>query len=279
MLLQMVRHFVGIFSEFENYAYLTILRTFFCYLIVGSTDMTVTEVTIIRNGVSESILDLVPDVDLAPGESTTVVQTDVIDRCVAGTYETITNVDAESNGNKICVGTDQYIFEIPRTCFVDAEILCVNEDGTPCTELQPPVGICSIGDTVDVVRFTINPESCDSSSNSQDNDFVCTDTRPMPPVGTNVQVTCVDGSNIIYGPNVVQVGEAITIGSPAVGSLPDTITCTITNENGNREYQQTTINTSGEVTLLLKDTFGAFELEACEAEGVVEDCIEEITYR
>lgn len=85
--------------------------------------MMVTEVTIVRNGVSESILDLVPDINLSPGESTTVVQTDTIDRCVPGSYETITTVDAESNGNKVCVGVDRYEFEVPVACFVDVSSL------------------------------------------------------------------------------------------------------------------------------------------------------------
>jgi hypothetical protein len=156
---------------------------------------------------------------------------------------------------------------------------CVGPDGRPCTEIEPPQGTCSIGDEIDVIRFTVNPDNCDATQNSQGSEFVCTDTNPMPPVGQNVRITCVDGTSVIYGPNVVAVGDVITVGDPAVGNLPDSLTCTITSPNGNTVYQEVSFNTSGDVILVLKDQFGALQVEGCDIDdGTTRDCLAATTY-
>jgi hypothetical protein len=202
------------------------------------------------------------------------------DICIEGTYETTTRVEANPPQGFPCEATETYIFEVtpPGTCNVDVEIECKLPDGTPCVDIESPNGLCTIGDSIDVIRFRVNPESCDDSQNSQDDISVCTDSNPVPAVGTNVRVTCVDGSNVIYGPNVVAVGDIITVQDPNGGPLPDSITCTITNGNGNTEYQEVSINTSGDVQLELKDTFGALEVEGCDAEGVEQNCPTEVEY-
>lgn len=155
----------------------------------------------------------------------------------------------------------------------------MNDDGTPCDELVPPEGTCSVGSEIDTVQFRVTGDSCSDSQNSQDDDFICNDDNPMPGEGSTVLVSCSDGSNVIYGPTLIVIGDVITIEGPNGGPLPDTMTCSITNEEGNFLFQETTLNTSGDVTLVLKDSFGALQLESCEVDNVVQDCIEEITYR
>lgn len=146
---------------------------------------------------------------------------------------------------------------------MQAEIECRGPDGTPCVDIESPNGLCTIGDEIDVIRFRVNPETCEDSQNSQDDVSVCTDGNPMPPVGQTVRVTCVDGSTVIYGPANVIVGDIFTVNNPNGGPLPDSITCSITNESG-FEFQEVSINTSGDVQLELKDTFGALEVEGCD---------------
>ena len=52
-------------------------------------------------------------------------------------------------------------------CFIDAEISCFDEMGSPCTNIVPPSGQCSVGATIESVTFTVLPNTCEDSSNSQ----------------------------------------------------------------------------------------------------------------
>ena len=151
-------------------------------------------------------------------------------------------------------------------------------DGTPCEDLVPPVGQCSIGNDLETLQFRITNDQCIESSNNQSDDFVCTEgTTPIPAEGSTVTVTCSSDGSVV-SQETSTVGGTITVQDSAGGLLPDMMTCVITDENDD-ELQSLTINTSGDVDLYLQDKFGALQLESCKVENEEEQvCIVPITY-
>ena len=155
----------------------------------------------------------------------------------------------------------------------------MSDDGTPCEELAPPPGQCSVGDEIQVLKFRITDCTCDDSLSTQDENFVCDESEiDIPGDGSTVQVSCVnaaDGS--VMFEETSSVGAAIEVGDAAT-ALPEVIVCTVTDESGS-ELQVLTINTSGDVDLYLKDKFGVLQLESCAVENQPpQECIIPIVY-
>jgi hypothetical protein len=73
-------------------------------------------------------------------------------------------------------------------------------------------------------------------------------------------------------PMVVSSGDTFTVQNPA-GPLPEILNCSISDGSGDK-IQRDVINTSGNVTLQLKDTYGAFQVESCDELS----CIETLCY-
>lgn len=78
----------------------------------GDTDLTVTELDIERDGVTEDLISLVPDRELSPGESTTAEEMDVIDVCVDQTVITIGVVEGVSPDGVKVEDEDVYDFVV-----------------------------------------------------------------------------------------------------------------------------------------------------------------------
>ena len=161
-------------------------------------------------------------------------------------------------------------------CDVDVEIDCKLPDGRPCESLEPPPNNqCAVGALTDTVQFSFQDCTCGPTANNQGSEASCDDAAPIP-FTEPVTVSCTDeasGSIMNVRPTTVNPGEVFTVTSPGGGILPDKIECTIENDNG-RILQTNVIDTSNDVSLQLKDKFGALQLEACDDFT----CIETVCY-
>jgi hypothetical protein len=132
-----------------------------------------------------------------------------------------------------------------------------------------PDGTCSTGSDIETVRFRLEFCKCEEGRNTQGGD--CVDEDTLPPSGETVRITCADGDDTLLFSSNVMEGDDVTITGD--GALPDAVTCSIFSTGGDL-LQSFTIDTSGDTDLFLKDKFGSFTLESCDAQ----DCIMEVTY-
>jgi hypothetical protein len=72
---------------------------------------------------------------------------------------------------------------------------------------------------------------------------------------------------------IAMPGDEISVPG-GTGPLPQAITCVVSSTDGVTEYQKVTVNTSGNVDLFLKDTFGSLQLQSCDAN----DCLRPVEY-
>jgi hypothetical protein len=172
----------------------------------------------------------------------------------------------------------QYVF------FSQVDIDCVAFDGTPCEDLSPPpgscsVGSCSVGNKIEVAKFKVTDCTCDRSFSTQFDNFVCEDTgTAIPPEGTPVLVSCARSDGTVFFEETSPIGSTIEVTDSANPGLPDVMTCTMIDEPGN-ELQTFTVNTSGDVDFFLKDKYGMLQVEACEVENMLPQvCIVPLTY-
>ena len=155
---------------------------------------------------------------------------------------------------------------------MQAEITCLNENGTPCNETVSPEGVCSTGSAVSTLRFVLNFCTCEESSNTQAGFLDTCEDMATFPTGEAVRVTCAGSDTILIFSQNVEEGDSILLETEG-GALPEETTCSVFSTIGD-VLQTFTINTSGDVNLLLNDKFGSFELEAC---GDL-NCVEEVTF-
>jgi len=164
-------------------------------------------------------------------------------------------------------------------CLVDVTIECASSDGTPCGNIVPPNGVCALGGVIENVVFSYNPARCVQSNNVQGTEAYCEGFAPL--VAGPVTVSCsnlANGAPMSVEPSVVNPGEAFGVSSSSPGvPLPDKIDCIYENGGGTK-IQQVYIDTSGDVTLDLKDTFGSFTLESCAPNGMERTCLEVLSY-
>ena len=155
---------------------------------------------------------------------------------------------------------------------VQVTLDCFDENGTPCNDLARPEGPCSVGKSMNTVRFQLEFCTCEESRNTQEMfDDNCQDLGPLPGPEESVRISCASPSGATLFSDTIQDRNDIIIND--AGPLPEEITCTISSTTG-QALQIFTINTSGQVDLYLKDKYASFELEACDAL----DCITNVTY-
>lgn len=244
----------------------------------GEIDMDITTLERTRNGETEDLLSLVPDTTLTPGEQTTVVEVEMLDICLDATYETSVVVEADPPQGVPCFDDASFVFNVAVDCRVDVEITCAALDGTDCQELQQADGECFKLGGVTSARFKYVNCACGDSLETQDDDhFTCTDENGGLN-GDSIVVICLDEQNQLVGgtPVMVDVDETFTLSDPA--GLPNQLTCTLSDNDGNA-LQVVTLDASGESELRLKDKFGGLEVESCSnANGRSHDCLKEIVY-
>jgi hypothetical protein len=92
----------------------------------------------------------------------------------------------------------------------------------------------------------------------------------------------VTGANLTVIPSSVEEGDIFTVlSNVANGTIPDSIDC-IYLDGGKTKIQQNIIETSGDVSLNLKEKFGAFTLMSCDSGSIggsgVKTCLETLSY-
>ena len=171
----------------------------------------------------------------------------------------------------------------PVPCDIDVAIDCVTSTGLPCNELQPPNPVCSSGSDITAVSFGYSANACNPAGNSQGPETFCDDFVAID-ASVSVTILCRDANMITTGlvvepPNVPQ-GGVFTISAPSGGSLPAKVDCIILGPS-ETQLQQVVVDTSGDVSLNLRDEFGAFTLLACgddNAVGGVQSCLASLSY-
>lgn len=116
-----------------------------------------------------------------------------------------------------------------------------------------------------ILDLTVPMENC----NFQEEYYTCEDSNGGPPADAEVLIACVDlAADTVFSSNTVIEGRNVTVSEDR--GLHDSIRCSVTSTNEMILYQEVTLNTSGDVNLLLGNKFGGLQLQASDDQ----DCIE-----
>ena len=155
-----------------------------------------------------------------------------------------------------------------QDCLIDVTLLCqTDQQSVECTDIQPPPSArCAsqfLNETIQEISFKFIPSSnCSESRNQQGIDSQCFDFIPMTEDQTaRVQCSDLTGSPLTVSPVIIEAGDTFSV-SKTGGPLPEKINCVLSRLD-NAPLQQNIIDTSGTVELDLKETYGAFEVIAC----------------
>jgi hypothetical protein len=105
---------------------------------------------------------------------------------------------------------------------------------------------------------------------------MCEDFTEFAASSETVVVGCTDtatGTTMDVQPVVIGEGNVFTVSNPEGGALPSSVTCSLSDENGEM-IQTNAFDVSGAVALNLKDRFGALVLDSCDDTS----CLETISY-
>ena len=121
--------------------------------------------------------------------------------------------------------------------------------------------------------------NCSDSRNSQgSNNFVCTgeDGAILPSSGVTIACFDQDVGNELASLMPLFANELVVTGSNG-SALPMGIICNVTNSTGEL-LQEVSLKTTGSVDLFLKDTYGVFQVEACQVGTITKNCRQPIVY-
>jgi hypothetical protein len=169
----------------------------------------------------------------------------------------------------------------PVACDVETTIDCVTSDGLPCNELQTPNPMCAIGSAVTAVTFGYSGNACNRTGNTQGQEAFCQDIAAIN-LSQTATVLCRDAevlaTGLVVEPPMIPIGGVFTVSAPN-GSLPDKVDCILL-DSAENQIQQVGIDTSGDVSLKLRDEFGAFTLLGCGESGMpgAQSCLDTLTY-
>ena len=83
---------------------------------VGPNDMDLSELERTHNNVTESLVHLLPVMNLRPGDVTQVTETVEVDICKEADFTTYVSVEANPENGLVCFDEDEYLFEINPPC-------------------------------------------------------------------------------------------------------------------------------------------------------------------
>jgi hypothetical protein len=257
-----------------------ITQVIYSYILsnTGEIDMDITLLERTRNNITSNLLGSIPDPELSPGDTTTVIEFEQLDLCVDGAYVTRVRVEADPPDGFPCFDEDTFEFIIDNQCRVDADISCTSEDGVDCMDLQQQDTVCYGGADLTTVRLLYRDSTCLESTDTQGDASSCQESADGLAGLETVVVTCTSPSGAVVPSTPVTVGpgDSFSLNDPA--GLPNVLTCIISDING--VVRQTIVfDASGEEELNLKDKFGGLELESCtDTSGKELDCLTEVLY-
>jgi hypothetical protein len=211
-----------------------------------------------RDGVTVDLFDRIEGANpLLPGDSVSTAETEVIDICIDGQYETSVTVGADPLVESVCEDTATYLFQIENTCRVDIDVDCTSEDGTTCDSLAQLETVCPEGN-FEYLAFRYESRAC------SEGDAACDDSNGGL-TGDPVSISCTGSDGIVIGePVLVENGETFAIAQS--GGFSAQLTCTLSSPDGT--ILQTVSFTVSEAPLKAK--FGGLTLEGCVDEAGVE---------
>jgi hypothetical protein len=162
-----------------------------------------------------------------------------------------------------------------EVCMVDVALLCSTANNTNCETLKPVTNKqCAPTMPGSSLKFRYVPRTCEQDSNQQGTNAKCETFSPYSAT-SRANVSCLIGPQVaVVQPNEVGADEYFTVSGPSGGQLSGSLACVFTNSAG-QIMQSVTMNTSGSVTIDLKDSFGSIEIDACGTKR----CVETLTYK
>lgn len=237
-----------------------------------------------RNGDVVSLLPLLANQELQPGESTVITEEAGLNVCFDGRFNTSVVAQTSTPEAPACRGTDEYSILVEVECRIDVDIVCMTESGEPCQPLVPPSEPCSEdGRPLQSLRFLYTGQSCAIfPANVQGGVATCED---FSTPADRVQIVCSGNYNtgltdltIESGETDIGVGDTVLLSS-AFGALPNTVTCQVRSSLDPSEiYQVVSFGTlsspdnSGTGDVFLRDEFGSLQVEACSTDVGSLDC-------
>jgi len=182
-------------------------------------------------------------------------------RCSGGSVSNNTSVPAEP----------------PEPCDVDVTLDCQTLDGRNCADIGPPYTASCIdgsGERIRVLGFSYQNETqCNLASNSQGSKAICMDNATLVGGPVDVQCSayrpygdlclcCTRNYELTVSPGTIYPGDVFTLSDPSGLHLPTWIECIIS-FNGTK-IQTNVIDTSGTVSLNLREKFGSLQVESCD---------------
>ena len=246
---------------------------------IGTANMTINVVDVTHNGTTVSLLNMVPDTNLAPGDVTTVVDMQTVDLCLEGLYETTLNVSATPPSGFPCHGNASYVFQVHVNCRVSVDISCVDSSGIACTDLPRPNKVCSApgsGTTMTALTLQYSGGTCQNSHNEQGVAATCQDVNGGL-TGAPVTISCINGAtgSSVMTPVTVSPDQTFVVENSA--GLPSNLTCTLS--EGTTVKQVVSFDSSGTSTLNLNDQFGGLVVQTCtNSGGATNTCLDALTY-
>ena len=211
-----------------------------------------------------------------------------LDVCEPGALRASTAVRAilTSSPSKACTDTDVLDVELiggphpaptPRPtplptfpginddpCAIEVDLRCSTANNLDCeTELQPVTNLrCADILPTETLSFRYWPKVCEADSNQQGNNALCETFGAFNPF-TRANILCLQGNQVAkVEPSSVLMGDFFDISSQIGGVLSGSVSCVFVTSSGAR-MQAVTINTSGNLELNLRDSFGSMRVEGC----------------
>ena len=251
---------------------------------VGTTQMNVTKLERIFNGVPTDLLPYLPNPDLLPGQSTSLQDTFTINVCQAGSYTTQVNVEAQPRGGKPCLNNATYTFTITpppptpaptmpplaptmpptapptKNCTFEFALSCQG-----CHNFNVTPTVCEKIPTVITMLYTGG--NCNSSYNFEPygSKWGCLDLNGGPSTKIGSKAYIIVGSNdthgLIYFQGNVAVGEQFNV-TPGGGQTvtPNQEFAVYTDSSQKTQLQSTYYHSSCSQPLDLFNTFGAIQI-------------------
>ena len=142
-------------------------------------------------------------------------------------------------------------------------------NGVNCERIQAPNAKCSRGLPLETLAFSIDlTTDCEGSRNRQFGQSMCTDYEKYRSGDVRIVCRSLDNNPLKVEPSVLQQGSHFTI-TASSNELPEKVECTIYDEF-DQILQTNIIDTSGSVSLHLKEKYGFLEVEACDEQSCIQ---------
>lgn len=244
----------------------------------GNISLGVVSVDRTRNGQSDDLIDDVDPKSLIAGESTQVQESEVLDVCAIGSFDTVVRVMANSEQGISCAAMDDYSFSVVPACRINLEVGCTVQDGTlagqDCRMLEGVTMPQCSGSGPSEVCFLYTANQCEQNDTAPGL-LACEDFGFGPQRMAEVSVS--DDTNVIQT-EVVTAGNEFCVTNNG-NVLPTSLFFNVSLPNGGILSQVVQIDTSCTgIGLKLLDSFGALDFVRYVNGNGEQDCFTQVEY-